>query len=270
MALTEGSNSLISILPLASAALVPGWAWVHTERRVWLRCKESWQSDLFRYGMYSLVLFVGLFTLYPIAEVAFADNQYENAVAVAMVGLSLLPFAVLGGVITGVLGKKDVFGKFLKALHVQVGSHVDTGWQEAFQRTTGCIVKIVYKDNTETFAVLNPNSVVAEPTQTSDAYFEQTFVVNKDGELEPTIADLGVWVRMSEVKEIRLYEYQELNNDEARTKLKTEHRDNDKHVARRDQRGGVSITACECDDSADCESVESREIEIKSPSTLVH
>lgn len=264
MQLSSDGASLVSILPLATAALVPGWVWVRVERRVWLRCKAVWQEDLFHYGIYSLVLYVALFLAHPVAADFLSQLENNTAIAAAAVGFALIPFAVAGGVFTGICGKKDVLGWILKNwLGIHVASSVEMGWQAAFQRAKGCVVRVRYKCGRETYAVFNPKSVIPEPGSNSDAYFEKTFVEDRDGNLVPALADGGVWIKMSEVQEIRIYDYEQLK---AAAKCQVGlAKDDPDGVAtpESDQRWSDSVATSENFPAADLQSLQSRAVEVK-------
>jgi len=217
--MAEGSvniTSLLSVIPVGTVLLVPGFIWSSIESRIQPRSKQDKYEKLFRYLFYSLIFYGSWYLIYPESLPRSSDVSLESAFQTALIGVFLLPIAVIGGISTGIFAKKDFIGRALRRAGLHTTTSIDTGWERAFTREWACLVRITYDDGREVFAKYDTNSVVSEPDGHADAFFGEAFVVNADGNLELAIGSVGVWVNASTVREIRFYDIEELDSDEAR------------------------------------------------------
>ncbi len=203
---------LLTLTPLASAVLAPGALWVMIEARISQRCSPQRVERAVKFCAYSLIFYAVWFSLFPTTAARLDQGalQLTESMEVARSVVLLLPLVMLLGGLTGLAIRHDFLGLSLRRLGLSVSARVDTGWEQAFfGRKKGVLVLLVFHDGAERYGIFNPSSVASEPCAQADLYLERAFE-EIDGQLVPEAGSRGVWVPRSELKEVRLFDYDEM------------------------------------------------------------
>jgi len=202
----------LSIAPIAAAALLPGYLWRQSERNFVASARLGKIEEIYGYVLYSLVTYslvgVSLQLVGWLPEDLDAVSLMEAArlLVVAMV------ISYLGGIATGLLRRFNLVGAIFGLIGIPTIHPIETGWDKAFSRRDGCLVRVAFKNGKDRFGIYGAKSLVSAEIENGDIYLEKTLCKGESGLVHENATE-GIWISSSEVQCLRFYKYEDLEND---------------------------------------------------------
>lgn len=218
--MAEWVTEILPGLPLgAGIVLLPGFVVVGVMSKFRAQRREDIARQSFQYLIGSLVCFCltsfffwdRLLALTSLSDV----TRWDIALAFGV----LFGNAVLVGCAVGLWTQWDIGSQLLTKVGIRSVRSSVSAWDSAFERDSGCLVRLELEGGEVVFAVFGTKSnVAAGPDRDSrDCYFEETYIENDVGELVPQVGSQGIWIHASLIKSIRFFDTQGLATHEART-----------------------------------------------------
>ncbi len=116
---------------------------------------------------------------------------------------------LLGGVVTGIARRGDWLGKTFGLLRLNTLHPYDTGWDQAFSRRRGCLLRVTFKDGTNRYGIYGKRSLASTSPDERDVFLEEAYFDAPSGEVRREMASVGFWLSASEAECIRFYDLEE-------------------------------------------------------------
>lgn len=203
-----------------SALLLPGYVAVVVRRKLHVARRLPFQEMTLQYLAFSALCLLATSLIFwgTLVEVVEARAATHAQAAKLVTGL-LVSATVFGGVV-GLEGRFDVLANLLSRLGIQSVSACDSGWDRAFGRKDGCLVRVERLSGESFFATFGHDSCVATVESGGDCFFQQLWIQNASGDLEPKVGNVGVWIGAQHIKTVEFYEIGVLDSAEAKRKCK--------------------------------------------------
>ncbi len=209
------------LLPLGAAfVLLPGFVLVAVKGKFRAQRRDDLARQSLQYLAGSLFCFfvTGVATWDRLRAISSVSDL--SRADLIETGVLLFGTAILGGGIAGVWAQFDLGSWLLSQIGLGSVRACVCGWDKAFERKLGCLVRIELEDGRRVFASYGSSSTVtAGPNKEEcDCFFEEAWIETDSGELVPQVASRGLWIHGSDVKSVRLFDVKELSTDVAREK----------------------------------------------------
>ncbi len=205
------ANSL-SIAPIAAAALLPGYLWRQSERNFVASARLGKIEEIYGYVLYSLVAYslVGL----SLQLCGWLPENLDTISLLQSVRLLVIAMVVsyLGGIATGLVRRFNLVGVIFGVIGIPTIHPIEKGWDKAFSRRDGCLVRVTFKNGKDRFGIYGAKSLVSAEIENGDIYLEKTLCQGEGGLVHENATE-GIWISSSEVQCLRFYKYEELEND---------------------------------------------------------
>jgi hypothetical protein len=205
---------------LIAAFVLPGFVTLLLRERTYIvRGEDSPFERLLNALYYSALIYgavaiAGLvfgFDTNDVSRLYHGDSSYAAYVALAAVGLLLLPAGIAE---TGRRwqNSRKLRLWFLKRAGVDPGHSVPAGWEQLFGRSQGALegrglmLRVTLDDGRLIGGFFGEQSLAGYSSQTRDLFLEERWALDEeDWFREPVVGSRGVWIAEDEIKSVEAY-----------------------------------------------------------------
>lgn len=203
-------------IPVLAVALLPGYVWLSVKAKFRAVSAKGLSADqILPYLATSLFCVVITVLIFWTTLNEAVTTKIIGRSEIVQIFITVLGVAILGGAIHGLISQSNVVSRQLAKWGFRSVSASASGWDRAFERKDGCLVRVERKDGSFVWGTFGKDSCASINCVGHDCYFEKMWIANTDGSLAPSVGSVGIWVAGDDIREVRFYHQKELESDES-------------------------------------------------------